>query len=126
MLLKQSEAARLQYEATLRQLAEVNTTVHSLVALVGGTRKALEERLAWISAALGGTDVAIDRLYAIMWHVAFLLLAMITCAFLGARTITRFIVASLPPMNLVLTLQRSSHAMDVTELTIAIASLIFG
>lgn len=83
-----------------RNLAEVNRTVHDLVSLVGGTRQALEERMAWLSAALGGTDIAVGRLYLILWHTAFMLVAMLTCAFLSARMTTRLAVATLPPLNL--------------------------
>lgn len=48
MLLKQNDEFKNQYESTLRNLQEVNKTVHTLVSLVGGTRQALEERLAWV------------------------------------------------------------------------------
>ncbi|KAK5646978.1 hypothetical protein RI129_005442 [Pyrocoelia pectoralis] len=126
LLLKQSELAHQQYQITVEQLAEVNATVHSLVSLVGGTRKALEERLSWINTALGGTDLAIERLYAILWHSSFLLIAMITCAFLGAQIITRLIVAISLPLNLVLTLHKSDHALDLVTLTTSVGTCIIG
>ncbi|KAB0804700.1 hypothetical protein PPYR_01670 [Photinus pyralis] len=124
LLLKQSELAQQQYQVTVEQLAEVNATVHSLVSLVGGTRRALEERLAWINSALGGTDSAIERLYAILWHASFLLIAMITCAFLGAQIITRLIVAISLPLNLALTLHKSEHALDPITLTTSVGGCI--
>ncbi|KAF5277719.1 hypothetical protein FQR65_LT03699 [Abscondita terminalis] len=124
LLLKQSQMAHEQYKATLLQLAEVNATVHSLVSLVGGTRKALEERLTWINTALGGTDLTLERLYAIFWHTLFLLVAMITCAFLGARTITRLIVATSLPLNLALTLQRSEYALDPIYLSSTVVGCV--
>ncbi|KAK4880353.1 hypothetical protein RN001_008499 [Aquatica leii] len=124
LLLKQSEMAHQQYKATLTQLVEVNATVHSLVSLVGGTRKALEERLIWINNALGGTDLALERLYAISWHTGFLLVAMISCAFLGAQTITRLMVTISLPLNLALTLQHSEHALNPLQLSTSVGACI--
>ncbi|KAJ8920677.1 hypothetical protein NQ315_004816 [Exocentrus adspersus] len=100
MLLKQNEYFKTQYGATLKNLQEVNETVHSLVVLVGSTRKALEDRLTWITTALGGTDLAVERLYIILWHSALMLISMLACAFLSARESTRLVVVTLPPLNL--------------------------
>lgn len=126
LLIRQSEAAQKQYEATLAQLAEVNTTVHSLVALVGGTKQALEEKLLWLSTALGGTDLAVERLYLIMWHAAFLLLAMISCSFLAASLGVRLIVAVIPPLNLGLALCGNEKALDPLQLIAVVTSLVAG
>lgn len=54
-MLEQSALAAKQYEATLTQLAQVNSTVYALVDVVVTTRSALEEKLKWMSDALGGT-----------------------------------------------------------------------
>lgn len=126
LLLEQSEEAQRQYQATLTQLSEVNATIHSLVSLVNATREALEERLAWLTAALGGTDVAVDRLYAIVWHALFLLLGMIICSFLRAELLTRIVVAASPPLNLVASVQQSDYALDFVGLGSAIGFIIFG
>lgn len=48
MLLKQKEEFKHQYESTLKNLNEVNETVHALVSLVRGTRQTLEEKVSWI------------------------------------------------------------------------------
>lgn len=110
----------------MKNLAEVNKTVHNLVTLVGGTRQALEERLAWLSTALGGTDLAVERLYLIIWHSVFMLLAMLTCAFLSARLTTRLMVATLPPLNLTFALWGSENQLGPLALGITIISLVFG
>lgn len=125
MLLRQNEEFKAQYESTLRNLQEVNETVHSLVTLIGGTRKALEERLSWISTALGGTDLTVERLYLISWHSAFMLLAMVACAFLTARTSTRLVVATLPPFNLAFALYGENH-LDFVSLTGFVGGFILG
>lgn len=120
------ELTKTQYDITLRQLSDVNKTVHSLVNLIGTTRNALEERLTWITTALGGTDLAVERLYAILWHIGFLLLSMISCAFLTARLSTRIFVTVLPVANLILTLNNNEYAQDATTLTLTIIGFVIG
>ncbi|VEN49079.1 unnamed protein product, partial [Callosobruchus maculatus] len=73
-------------------------------------------RLSWIKAALGGTDMAVEKLYIILWHSTFMLLGMLTCAFLGVSVGTRFVVASLPPLNLVLALYGENKHLDPVSL----------
>ncbi|KAJ8969351.1 hypothetical protein NQ317_016136 [Molorchus minor] len=124
ILLKQNEDFKEQYESTLKNLQEVNKTVHNLVTLVSGTRQALEERLAWITTALGGTDLAIDRLYLILWHAAFMLLAMLTCAFLSQQEQVRFVVAVLPPLNLAVALLGEHQHLEPVLLAGAIGGFI--
>lgn len=126
LLIKQTEAAQKQYEATLSKLSEVNATIHNLVTLVGGMKYALEEKFTWLSTALGGTDLAVERLYLILWHSAFLLFAMISCAFLAASASVRFIVAVLPPLNLGLALCGGENALDPIGLSFLLPILIMG
>ncbi|CAG9766635.1 unnamed protein product [Ceutorhynchus assimilis] len=123
ILLKQNEEFKKQYESTLRNLREVNETVHALVSLVGGTRQALEERLAWIMTALGGTDEAVGRLYLVLWHVGFILTGMLACAFLSARASTRMVIVTLPPFNLAMALS-GNEFLNFSNLLIAIGTLI--
>ncbi|RZC38000.1 brambleberry-like, partial [Asbolus verrucosus] len=120
LLLQQNENFKVQYEETLKNLAEVNKTVHNLVSLVGGTRQALEERLTWLTTALGGTDLAVERLYLIIWHSLFMMISMLTCAFLSARISTRLIVATLPPLNLALALWDNENQLTPLMLGAAI------
>ncbi|CAH0557887.1 unnamed protein product [Brassicogethes aeneus] len=124
LLMEQNSQFRKQYESTIKNLAEVNSTVHNLVALVGGTRQALEEKLTWITSALGGTDSAIERLYLIVWHFAFMLMAMLSCAFLTARLSTRIAVVSLPPLNLALAFYGQEQHLDPLSLGLAITMLV--
>lgn len=91
---------------------EMNQTVYSLVSLVDGTKKALEERLQWVSTALGGTDLAIERLYLLLWHLAFLILGMIGSAFLDVQRGIRLIVIMLPSCNLAVGLHGEHQHLD--------------
>nr|CAI5868799.1 unnamed protein product [Callosobruchus analis] len=116
LLIKQNEEFKKQYNLTLSSLREVNETVHNLVSLVGGTREALEERLSWIKTALGGTDMAVEKLYIFLWHSAFMMLGMLTCAFLGVSVGTRIVVATLPPLNLILALYGENKHLDPLSL----------
>lgn len=112
LLLTQSKEFKDQYDYTLKNLMEVNKTVHNLVSLVGGTKKALEEQLHWVSTALGGTDLAIERLYLIMWHLAFFILGMIGSAFLDVQLGIRLIVILLPSFNLAIGLYGQHQHLD--------------
>ncbi|XP_019867205.1 protein brambleberry [Aethina tumida] len=124
LMVEQNRQFKKQYESTLKNLAEVNRTVHNLVSLVGGTRQALEERLSWLTTALGGTDLAIERLYIILWHFGFMLLAMLSCAFLTAKLSTRIAVVSLPPLNLALAFYGEQHYLDPISLLAAIGVFV--
>lgn len=126
LLLQQNENFKNQYRETLKNLAEVNQTVHNLVNLMGGTRLALEERLAWLTSALGGTDLAVERLYLIIWHLAFIMIAMLTCAFLSANLLTRIIVATLPPVNLSLALWECENQLTPLHLAATVLGLVVG
>ncbi|XP_057651120.1 protein brambleberry-like isoform X1 [Diorhabda carinulata] len=126
LLIQQNEDFNRQYKSTFKSLEEMNQTVSDLVVLVKGTWISLEERLTWIVSALGGTDTAIDRIYLIIWHSAFMLLAMLTCAFLAARASTRFIVALLPPLNLAIALHGEYQYLDFLTLIGSIVLFIIG
>ncbi|KAL3282470.1 hypothetical protein HHI36_005653 [Cryptolaemus montrouzieri] len=124
LLLLQSREFKSQYEYTMKNLMEVNRTVHSLVSLVGGTRKALEDRLEWVSNALGGTDSAVERLYLILWHIAFLLSGMLGCAFLSVQIGTRLIVTFVPSLNLAIGLYENNHYLNPIYLLASMGCLI--
>lgn len=126
LLLNQTETAKKQYQETLLQLAEVNRTVSGLIDLVNNTKKTLEEKLIWLSNSLGGTDLALERLYVIVWHLTFLLISMIACAFLEAPITVRLIVAGLPPINLVLALGDNENALGPFNLIFVILILSIG
>lgn len=107
----------------MKNLQEVNRTVHDLVALVGGTRQALEEKLSWIAVALGGTDLTLERVNLILWHGLFILIAMLVCAFLSLNLYTRLIVSTLPPANLAIAFHSQGHFNPI-ELTGVLLALI--
>ncbi|GJQ69802.1 hypothetical protein Trydic_g22360 [Trypoxylus dichotomus] len=124
LLIEQSERAQKQYTDTLKQLFEVNKTIHSLANLVHGTRQLLEDRLNWISSALGGTDVAVDRLYLLTWHIAFIILTMIAASFIDLRISARILVVSLPCCNLAIGLNHLNMALDLLHLTISSVAIL--
>lgn len=126
LLLNQSEIAKKHYEDTLMQLAEVNKTVAGLIDLVANTKRTLEEKLIWLSSSLGGTDLALERLYIIVWHLTLLFVSMIACAFLGAPVNVRLIVAGLPPINMALALTRNENAVGPFNLVLVIFVLSLG
>lgn len=94
-------------DSTLKNLIEVNETVHRLVVMVNSTRQVLEEKIVWISKTLGGADVTLDKLYVIVWHLGFVLMAMLCCAFLKVPLIERLVALILPLANLAMALKSS-------------------
>ncbi|KAI4465766.1 protein gamete expressed 1 [Holotrichia oblita] len=124
LLIEQSERAHQQYVGTLKQLAEVNKTVNSLANLVYGTRQILEDRLNWISTALGGTDVAVDRLYLLTWHIIFIILSMIASSFIELRSSARILVVSLPCLNLAVGLNDLDMALKPLYLTLSLIGIL--
>lgn len=70
--------------------------------------------------------MTVERLYLVLWHSAFMLLAMLTSAFLTARPSTRFAVAILPPLNLGMALSGEREYLSPVSLTAAIGVFILG
>ncbi|KAK9870481.1 hypothetical protein WA026_008039 [Henosepilachna vigintioctopunctata] len=124
LLIIQSREFKNHYEYTLRNLKEVNKTVHTLVSLVKGTRETLEDRLEWVSNALGGTDLVVERLYLILWQVTFLLFGMLACAFLGVGTSTKVIVILLPSLNLALGMYEKQQHLSPLDLLVCLIFFI--
>ncbi|CAH1104406.1 unnamed protein product [Psylliodes chrysocephalus] len=124
LLIQQHEDFNSQYKSMFKTLQEMNRTVHELVTLVRGTWSSLEERLTWIVTALGGTDMAIDRIYLIFWHFMFILMGMLTCAFLAARSSTRLVVTLLPSVNLIVALLGEYQYLDLLSLFGAVGIFI--
>lgn len=54
-MLEQSARASRQYEVTLAQLEQVNSTVHEVFNLVEQSRAAIDNKLTWLTDTLGGT-----------------------------------------------------------------------
>lgn len=149
-MLEQSALAAKQYEATLTQLAQVNSTVYALVDVVVSTRSALEEKLKWMSEALGGTgksillshcyyvfecliicvhiaDDAVERLYLCIAHILYLVLAMVSCAFLQVAVPSRVALVVLVPLNLIVAIQQGTeNALTFVGLSAVMLSFIAG
>lgn len=71
-----------QYGRVMADLERMNTTVHHLLDLLQSTRAGVEDRLAWITSILGGTDNTLSRVYSITLHGAYFLVAMVAASFL--------------------------------------------
>ncbi|XP_076270203.1 protein brambleberry-like isoform X2 [Rhynchophorus ferrugineus] len=121
ILFRQNEDFQNQFKSTLLNLQEVNRTIYSLLTLVGNTKQALEGKLSWVMEALGGTDQAVDKLFIMLWHGCFILIGMVTSAFLSANRVTRVMVFFLPPLNLALALNGYCYLDFITLLSVIIA-----
>lgn len=124
-MLEQSSMAAKQYEATLNQLSQVNSTVYGLVEVVSTTRAVLEEKLMWLSQTLGGTDNAVERLYLFLSHISYLILAMISCSFLQVPVPGRIALVVLVPLNLIVAIQQGiTNALTFIGLSVVLLSFI--
>lgn len=126
MLIEQNRQAQIQLNLTIESLKQMNSTVSSLVNVIGGTKQALEERLVWITEILGGTDISLERLYVVIWHFCFLIAAMILCAFLNATFYTRIMVFVLLPLNIALYFNDSEQYLNPIGLVLVILLFVFG
>lgn len=126
MMIEQNSQAQLQLNLTIESLRQMNNTVSSLVNVIDSTKRALEERLAWITEILGGTDVSLERLYVAIWHFCFLIGAMILCAFLNATIYTRMMVFVLLPLNMALNFNDSEQYLNPISLVLIITLFAFG
>ncbi|KAJ4426506.1 hypothetical protein ANN_27320, partial [Periplaneta americana] len=120
-ILAQHASAAAQYESTLHKLAQINTTVNFLLNLMDKTRHELDERLGWLTRLLGGTGEQVDRLYSCVLHILFLVVGMITAAFVRAPTLTRTFLLLVVPLNLAVTYHHGDDAaLNFPSMTILI------
>ena len=124
--MEQSEKAQNQYNMALKQLKDVNDTIYSMAILINRTQQILDERLDWIANIMGATDVTIDRLYLLIWHILFMLVAMVVAVFLKVGFLTRVAVTVLPPFNLAYGLMGSGNCLTFFELASGLIGISIG
>ena len=118
-IISQLEAATQQYEMALEKLVQINQTVNFLVQVMYNTRHELDERLGWLTNVVGGTGDQLDRLFSCLLHGAYLVVAMITCSFVSAPTLTRGFLVLMVPLNLAVSYnQGSTEAFNFPSMTI--------
>ncbi|KAF4529316.1 hypothetical protein B566_EDAN011410 [Ephemera danica] len=113
-ILDRHETALKYYEQTLQSLKSINDSISYLQNVLDSTRKEIDQRLGWIADTLGGAGGQLDLVIACVTHVAFLLMSMLTVAFLGAPFCTRVLLLLLVSLNIIqLALQGPEGALSL-------------
>lgn len=53
-ILQRTQAAVDQYDYTLQQLQEINTTINTLTVMINSVRREMDKQLNWIMGTVGG------------------------------------------------------------------------
>lgn len=118
-IILQLDAATRQYDAALEKLVQINRTVNFLVEVMDSTRQELDDKLGWLTNVVGGTGDQLDRLFTCVLHGMFLVVAMITCSFVSAPTLTRGFLVLMVPLNLAVSYhQGHAEALNFPSMTI--------
>ncbi|PNF20063.1 hypothetical protein B7P43_G05263 [Cryptotermes secundus] len=99
-ILARHESARAQYNSALYKLSHINATVNFLLDLLDKTRQEFDERLGWLNNLTPDTGNQLDHLYSCVLHFLYLIVEMITAAFIRAPTTTRIFLLLFVPLNL--------------------------
>ncbi|KAK4301661.1 hypothetical protein Pmani_026218 [Petrolisthes manimaculis] len=113
-----------QYGRVMADLERMNTTVHHLLDLLHSTRAGVENRLAWITSLLGGTDNTLAKVYSITLHAAYFMVAMVAASFLQVPYSTRLALVVLVPLNAAAEV-RHETCLPFSTITTILALCIF-
>ncbi|XP_043493018.1 protein brambleberry-like [Polistes fuscatus] len=113
-----------QYEQMMQKLAHINDTIQFISNITNNMRKEVEQtirQLDWITGYIGNTEEQLQRVYRTVLHIVYLLIAMITAAFLNAPFWTRAAIMGIVPLNLCSYLK---HGLEASLDFISITALI--
>ncbi|KAK2587708.1 hypothetical protein KPH14_003821 [Odynerus spinipes] len=129
LILDQHQEAADQYEKIIDKLAHINATIQFITDVTNKMRVEIEQtirQLIWITDYIGDTEEQLQRVYRAVLHILYLLIAMITAAFLNAPFWTRVAIMGIIPLNLASYLKHGLEAcLDFTSIT-ALIFLITG
>lgn len=121
-ILSQNEIASIQFDRTVQRLSEISDTIEKLAVLVHTLEGNVNEKLAWITNKIGGTDQLLENINLVLQHFGYLLLGMLILVFVNAAAFYRFIFITSVPLNFGLILFKCKHA-DLIELSQIIAAV---
>ncbi|XP_046397645.1 protein brambleberry-like isoform X2 [Ischnura elegans] len=133
---EQSAEITVKYEAAIESLSQINATVHYLLHLIELTHNELEARMKWMSSLLGGTGDHMAVMCAFVLHFGYLILGMVSMAFVGAPPLSRLLLLFIVPVNLLLVINPDHAAqvaailhvqpLDFSTMTVVIVLFTFG
>ncbi|PNF16473.1 Protein brambleberry [Cryptotermes secundus] len=120
-ILARHESARAQYNSALYKLSQISATVNFLLDLLDKTRQEFDERLGWLNNLTPDTGNQLDHLYSCVLHFLYLIVGMITAAFIRAPTTSRAFLLLFVPLNLAVTYTHGdAAALNFPSMTILI------
>lgn len=121
-ILSQNEIASTQFDRTVQRLSEISDTIAKLAALVHTLEDNVDEKLAWITNKIGGTDKLLENINLVLQHFGYLLLGMLILVFVNAPAIYRIIFIASVPLNFGLILFKCKH-VNLIELSQILAAI---
>ncbi|XP_014613458.1 PREDICTED: protein brambleberry-like [Polistes canadensis] len=124
LILDRHQEAVDQYEQMMQKLAHINDTIQFISNITNNMRTEIEQtirQLDWIIGYIGNTGEQLQRVYRTVLHIVYLLIAMITAAFLNAPFWTRAAIMGIVPLNLYSYLKHGLEAcLDFISITVLI------
>nr|XP_050855633.1 protein brambleberry-like isoform X2 [Vespula vulgaris] len=121
LILDQHREAAEQYEQMMEKLARINDTIQFISNVTNKMRTEIEQNIHqvdWIMDYIGDTGERLQRVYRTVLHILYLLIAMITAAFLNAPFWTRAAIMGIIPLNLCSYLKHGLEAcLDFPSIT---------
>ncbi|KAL2714325.1 protein brambleberry-like [Vespula squamosa] len=121
LILDQHQEAADQYEQMMEKLARINDTIQFISNVTNKMRTEIEQnihQLDWITDYIGDTGEQLQKVYRTVLHIVYLLIAMITAAFLNAPFWTRAAIMGIVPLNLCSYLKHGLEAcLDFPSIT---------
>lgn len=121
-ILSQNEVASSQFDRTIQRLSEINEMIEKLAALVHTLEGNVDQKLAWITNKIGGTDKLLENINLVIQHLGYLLFGMLILVFVNAPAFYRIIFITSVPLNFFLTLFECKH-VDLVELSQMIGAI---
>ncbi|XP_043674728.1 protein brambleberry-like isoform X2 [Vespula pensylvanica] len=121
LILDQHREAAEQYEQMMEKLARINETIQFISNVTNKMRTEIEQNIHqvdWIMDYIGDTGERLQKVYRTVLHILYLLIAMITAAFLNAPFWTRAAIMGIIPLNLCSYLKHGLEAcLDFPSIT---------
>lgn len=117
-ILSQNEIASTQFDQTIQRLTEINLTIDKLQKLMTTLEGSVDQKLAWISNKLGGTDEALANINLILQHLGYLLFGMLLLVFVNAPAFYRLFFILAVPLNFICTIfeWRNVSLIELTQI----------
>lgn len=115
-VLSQNDIASSHFDRTIQHLSEISKTTEKLANLVQTLEINVDQKLAWISNKIGGSDKLLEKIHLLLLHMGYLLFGMLLLVFINASAFYRIFFIIAVPLNFVLILFECKH-VNLIEIT---------